>query len=120
MEYEEKFNDLSRYAPPVSQGEEALARKFLEGLRPTIGKIVATRDLYTLSLTISHLALVPFRHRSETKGSNMTFMQTLTQLLGEQICYIVYTWNLADLDVTTLHDLSDQVVPLEYVFRFLM
>ena len=32
----------------MSQGEEALARKFLEGLRPTIGRIVATRDLYTV------------------------------------------------------------------------
>ena len=39
-EYEEKFKDLSRYAPAVSQGEEALARKFLEGLHPTIGRIV--------------------------------------------------------------------------------
>ena len=73
-----------------------------------------------LSLTISHLALVPFRHRPETEGSNMTFMQTLTQLLGQRICYIVCTWNLADLDVTTLHDLSDQVVPPEYVLGFLM
>ena len=73
-----------------------------------------------LSLTISHLALVPFRHRPETESSNMTFMQTLTQLLGQWICYIVCTWNLADLDVTRLHDLSDQVVPPEYLFGFLM
>ena len=50
----------------------------------------------------------------------MTFIQTLTQLLGQWICYIVYTWNLVDLDVTTLHDLSDQVVPPEYVLGFLM
>ena len=41
-EYEEKFKDLGGYAPLASQGEEALARKFLEGLRPTIGRIVAT------------------------------------------------------------------------------
>ena len=60
-----------------------------------------------LLLTISHLALVPFRHRPETEGSNMTFMQTLTQLLGQRICYIVCTWNLTDLDVTILDDLSD-------------
>ena len=67
-----------------------------------------------LSLTISHLALVPFRHKPETEGSNKA------PLLGRQICYIVCTWNLADLDVTTLHNLSDQVVPSEYVFGFLM
>ena len=73
-----------------------------------------------LSLTIFHLALVPFRHKSETEGSNMAFMQTLTQLLGQRIYYIVCTWNLADLDVTTLHDLSDQVVAPVYVFGFLM
>ena len=41
-ECEEKFKDLSRYAPPASQGEEALARKFLEELHPIIGRIMAT------------------------------------------------------------------------------
>ena len=46
--YEEKFKNLSRYAPTASQDEETLTRKFLEGLRPTIGRIVATRDLYTV------------------------------------------------------------------------
>ena len=66
------------------------------------------------------LALGPIRHKPEFEGSNMTFVQTLTQLFSQRICYIVIACNLADLDVTTLYDLPDQVVPSEYVFGLRM
>ena len=48
-EYEDRFRELSMYAPVEARGEEALARKFLNGLLPKISRVVATLDLSTVS-----------------------------------------------------------------------
>ena len=48
-EYEDCFRNVSRHAPAEARGEEALARKFLNGLLPKIGRVVATLDLSTVS-----------------------------------------------------------------------
>ena len=66
------------------------------------------------------LALVPIRHKPESEGSHMTFVLIYRQLFCQWICYIVFACNLADLDITTLYDLPDQVVPPEYVFGLRM
>ena len=49
MEYEDQFKELSRYAPPNAWSEEALVRKFLNGLLTKISKVVATQNLSTMS-----------------------------------------------------------------------
>ena len=54
-EYEDRFRDLSRYAPAEACGEEALARNFSNGLLPKISRVVATLDLSTV-LQISKAA----------------------------------------------------------------
>ena len=48
-EYEDRFRDLSRYAPAEARGEEALARKFLNGLLLKHRRVVATLGLSTVS-----------------------------------------------------------------------
>ena len=48
-EYEDRFRELSRYAPAEARGKEALARKFLNGLLPKISRVVVTLDLSTVS-----------------------------------------------------------------------
>ena len=44
-DYEDRFKDLNRYAPPEGQSEKALARKFLNGLLPKISRVVITLSL---------------------------------------------------------------------------
>ena len=41
VEYERKFDKLSRYAPHLMDTEERKARRFEKGLRPELYKVVA-------------------------------------------------------------------------------
>lgn len=46
--YEDRFRELSRYAPLEGQSKEALTRKFLNGLLPVISKVVGALGLSTV------------------------------------------------------------------------
>ena len=47
-EYEEKFRDLSRYAPEGCRTETALASKFQQGLLPGYARLIAALGLKTV------------------------------------------------------------------------
>ena len=66
------------------------------------------------------LALVPIRHSPKTEGPNMTLMLWPSQLLGQRISYIVLSRNLAYLHISSLDDLSNEMVSPEYMFGFLV
>ena len=63
------------------------------------------------------LALVPIMHNPKTEGSNISFMFRSSQLFGQWICNIVISRNLANLDIASLDDLANEMVPPEYVFE---
>ena len=48
------------------------------------------------------LALVPIGHSPKTEGLNMTLMLWPSQLLGQQISYVVLSRNLAYLHISTI------------------
>ena len=62
------------------------------------------------------LALVPIGHSPKTKGPNMTLMLWPSQLVGQQISYVVLSRNLAYLHISSLDDLSNEMESPEYVF----
>ena len=66
------------------------------------------------------LALVPIRHNSKTEWSNMILIFWHSQLLGQRICYIVLSRNLAYLHISSLDDLSNEMESPEYVFGSLV
>ena len=43
-----------------------------------------------------------------------------SQLVGQWINKITLAWNLANLNIPSVKDLSDEMIPPEYVFGFLM
>ena len=66
------------------------------------------------------LALVPIMHNPKTKRPDTTIKSGSRQLLGQWICNITLAWNLANFDVSSANDLSDEMIPSEYMFGFLM
>ena len=66
------------------------------------------------------LALVPIMHNPKTKRPDMTIKSGSSQLLGQWICNITLASNLANFDIPFVNDLSDEMIPLEYMFGFLM
>ena len=66
------------------------------------------------------LALVLIMHNPKIKGSNISFMFRSSQLLGQWICHIVISRNLANLHISSLDSLSNEMVPPEYVFGSLV
>ena len=62
------------------------------------------------------LALVPIGHNPKTEGPNITLMFWPSQLLGQWICYIVLSRNLAYLHIFSLDDLPNDMESIEYVF----
>ena len=66
------------------------------------------------------LALVPIMHNPKTEGSNISFMFRSNKLLGEWICFIVISRNLANLHISFLDNLSNEMVLLKYMLGSLM
>ena len=66
------------------------------------------------------LAVVPIMHNRKTKRPDMTIKSGSHQLLGQWICNITLAWNLANLDIPSVKDLSDEMIPPEYMFGFMM
>ena len=62
------------------------------------------------------LALVPIMNNPKTEGSSISFMFRPSQLLGQWIYNIALFRNLANLDISSLDDLSNEMVPPEYAF----
>ena len=66
------------------------------------------------------LALVPIMYNPKTKRLDMTIKSGSSQLLGQWICNITLAWNLPNFDIPSVNDLSDEMIPPEYMFGFLM
>ena len=58
VEYEAKFSTLGRYAPHIFDNPRRKLRKFVDGLRGSIRRYVATNDseTFTKALRVAHLA----------------------------------------------------------------
>ena len=66
------------------------------------------------------LALVSIMHNLKTKTPDMTIKSWSSQLLGQWICNVTLAWNLANFDVSSVNDLSNEMIPPEYIFGFSM
>ena len=56
--YEAKFFELGRYAPRIYDNPKRKLKKFIDGLRPSIRRVVATHDPETFAkaLRVAHIA----------------------------------------------------------------
>ena len=59
-------------------------------------------------------------HNPKTKRPGMTIKSGSSQLLGQWICNITLAWNLANFDISSVKDLSDEMIPPEYMFGSLV
>ena len=66
------------------------------------------------------LAPVPSMHNPKTKRPDMTIKYGSSQLLSQWICNVTLTWNLANFDISSVNDLSNEMIPFKYMFEFLM
>ena len=56
--YEAKFSEVGKYAPHIYDNPKRKLKKFIDGLRPSIRRAVATHDPETFAkaLRVAHIA----------------------------------------------------------------
>ena len=77
-EYENQFKELSRYALSEARSDEALVRKFLNGLLTKINRVVATQNYTIISQIVEDARGIEYQDerppkepkRAKTDGSS--------------------------------------------------
>ncbi|KAH6815254.1 hypothetical protein C2S51_020074 [Perilla frutescens var. frutescens] len=69
LEYEQKFNQLARYAPHLVDTDEKKAWRFEDGLRPEIGAHLSALNLSTYSEIVQRARTVSIRLNLDKSAS---------------------------------------------------
>src|SRR3954471_25091794 len=72
------------------------------------------------TLTISPLALEPIRHLSNACRPSVKLMLALCKRLRQWVCNVIVCWYSANLHISSIDDLSNEMEASEYVFGSLV